>query len=181
MRWLKTNAVAYGIDTARVGVSGGSAGAHLAALLATGAEDPALDGDGGCPLSGDVSVNAVAGFYAPTDLLHWEPSYPSAHAVADLLGTPAYNSDPALAMLASPIDHISSSTPPFFLSQGTADKTVPYEQAVSMTQALHDAGIPATLITVPDAGHAFPELSPQPLYLESSCTFIAFMNKYLSP
>jgi dipeptidyl aminopeptidase/acylaminoacyl peptidase len=85
----------------------------------------------------------------------------------------------AQLVAASPEQHVGLTDPPFLLLQGTADQTVPYSQAVEMLNACHDAGVAATLITLPDAGHGFPIFSPLPEYELSSCTTLAFLKKYL--
>jgi acetyl esterase/lipase len=179
VRWLKSNAAKYSIDPTRVASTGGSAGGHLAALLATGADVPGLDGP--CPLAGDPSVTAAVPFYGAEDLYDWDPSYKSGAVVAEFLGTPAYDSDPSLAKLASPIDHVSAQTPPFLLLHGTVDMTAPYSQSVNMRATLQAAGVPATLVSLPGVGHAFPQFSNQPAYQQSSCTALAFLKKYLRP
>src|SRR5262249_2560614 len=59
--WVKKHAEQYGIDAKRVGLTGASAGGHLASLAAlTGQE-----GDS------DTTVAAVAVFFPPTDFLHY--------------------------------------------------------------------------------------------------------------
>jgi len=126
-------------------------------------------------------VTVAMPFYGPEDLYGWDPNYPSATTVAGFLGTPSFDSNPTLAKLASPIDHITAQTPPFLMLHGTADATVPYPQSVKMRDALQAAGVPATLVTLPGVGHAFPLFSNQPAYEQSSCTALAFLKKYLRP
>ena len=47
VRWLRANAGTYGIEADKIGVTGLSAGGHLAALLATSGGVAELEGDGG--------------------------------------------------------------------------------------------------------------------------------------
>ena len=47
VRFLRSNANEYGIDAERIGAAGGSAGGHLVGLMASGAGNPELQGDGG--------------------------------------------------------------------------------------------------------------------------------------
>ncbi len=49
VRYLRANAVTFGIDPAKIGAVGGSAGGHLVGLMATGWENKELQGDGGYP------------------------------------------------------------------------------------------------------------------------------------
>src|ERR1700677_4162121 len=49
VRWLRANAAQYNVDPARIGLWGGSAGAHLVDLIATTPNLPEFEGDGGWP------------------------------------------------------------------------------------------------------------------------------------
>ena len=64
VRWIRANAKKYGIDPNRIGASGGSAGAHLSAILATSYGDADLEGIGG---NSEVSsqIQAAVGFATP--------------------------------------------------------------------------------------------------------------------
>ena len=66
IRWLKENAPAYGLDTERIVLMGGSAGAHLALLAAYTPNHPAFQP---APEAGDTSVRGVVAFYPPVDFL----------------------------------------------------------------------------------------------------------------
>jgi dipeptidyl aminopeptidase/acylaminoacyl peptidase len=101
--------------------------------------------------------------------------------VAQFLGAPSYNSNPMLAKLASPIEHVTPQSPPYLMLHGTADTVAPYRQSVSMRAALHAAGVPATLVTLPGIGHAFPPISPLPPFRTSTCTMLAFLQQRLRP
>lgn len=63
--WMKEFACCHGIESDRIVLMGGSAGAHLALMVAYTANDPGLP-----PSSrdGDTSVRGVVAFYAPVDL-----------------------------------------------------------------------------------------------------------------
>lgn len=183
VRWLRANAATYGIDPTRVASLGTSAGAHLSAMLGVGDGVAGLD-DGTCPAAlapQSVAVRAAVGFYTPTDFRDasvWMNNADQGAGVMGLLGGPI-GADPALAALASPVTHVSSASAPFFLAHGTADETVPVAQSETFTTALRAAGADATLVTLQDAPHAFPVLSDQlPL---TSCTTLAFLQKYLTP
>ena len=47
VRFLRANAARFHVDPERIGAVGGSAGGHLVGLMATGWQDPALQGSGG--------------------------------------------------------------------------------------------------------------------------------------
>ena len=180
VRWLRAHAAEHGIDPLRVGALGGSAGAHLVAMLGVGANVAGLD-DGTCPAalaSQPVGVDAVVGDYAPMDFrdpVVWANNDSDGTGVFNMLGSTA----PQVAALASPITHVSPSSAPFFLAHGTADTKVPVEQSRTFRAALQGAGGRATIVELPGVGHGFPAISEQ--LPRTSCTTVAFLGKYLTP
>ncbi|HKC74795.1 MAG TPA: alpha/beta hydrolase [Chloroflexota bacterium] len=69
IRWLRANAAAYSIDPDHIGIWGGSAGGHLAALAGVTGDLPELEGTSGS--AGYSSrVQAVVLASAPSDFLH---------------------------------------------------------------------------------------------------------------
>src|SRR6185369_1744487 len=62
---------------------------------------------------------------------------------------------------ASPITHVSKSSPPVLLMHGDSDDTVPYQQSVAMEAALKAAGVPVKLLTIPGGEHG-PNFGPAP-------------------
>lgn len=161
IRWLRAHATEHGLDPDRLGAWGYSAGGHLAALLATGADTfaPAPDDP---HRSLPATVRAVCAQAAPTDLVHWdEQALPSPAVVANapgsmvarLLGaTPAENR--AAAVRASPITYVSRTSAPVFLVHGDRDRAVPPRQSEAFHAALRADGVESTLHVVVGGGHA---------------------------
>ncbi|WP_144511488.1 alpha/beta hydrolase [Bacillus sp. FJAT-22090] len=54
-----------------------------------------------------------------------------------------------------PINSVDTNYPPTLLLHGTKDEDVPYEQSVSMSEALTKAGVENQLITIPNGKHVF--------------------------
>ena len=166
VRFLRGNAERFGIDPNRFGAWGSSAGGHLVALLGTSCGVTELEGDLGDWLDQSSCVQAVCGFYGPTDFL----------ALLDERGDETYRPMPEdqliggpveenveLATLASPIMHVDPTDPPFLIMHGTEDGTVPVEQSIAFDAALRSAGVDSTLITVDGAGHGLPRSERGPV------------------
>lgn len=78
----------YGIDPNRIAIAGSSAGAHLAALVATTNNDPKAEGTIGGNLDQSSAVMACVDYYGPTDLLTMAPEMsPSLQTPADAAKT----------------------------------------------------------------------------------------------
>ena len=128
IRWLRANAATYRIDPAHIGVWGGSAGGHLAALAGLTGDLPELEGHSGSP-GYSSRVQAVAVASAPSDFLRPGGAMTNdADGPVERLfgGTVAERRE--MMRLASPITHVSPGAPPILIAHGTLDETVPLEQ-----------------------------------------------------
>jgi acetyl esterase/lipase len=160
LHWVFANAKKYNFDPERVVLQGGSAGGHLA--LTTGMLTPAAGFDGECRASenywssapgtkGDPRVAAIVNWFGITDVLD-ELHGPNAkgYAVVWLGNQP--NAD-EIAKRVSPINYVTSDTPPIITIHGDKDSLVPYSQAVRLHKALDAAKVPNRLVTVAGADH----------------------------
>lgn len=130
LRWMRSPAgAATGIDPARIGTFGYSAGGHLAALVASVADDPVW----GDP---QTRVRAVVAGGTPSDL----PVFKDGKLVPAFIGA-SYADKPQAYVDASPIAHISAGDPPVFQYHAGLDMLVPVEQATAYRDALTRAGI----------------------------------------
>ncbi len=150
VRWMRANAGKYGIDPDRMGVGGGSAGAHLAALLGTSAAIAELEGKGG-HAEFPSNVNLVVAFNGVFDLA---PFGKQLNPVRNFMGGTPEEMPEAYA-LASPVTHVDKSDPPFLLLHGTQDQVVPHQQSVDFQKRLQSAGVRAELYTAEGAAHGF--------------------------
>jgi acetyl esterase/lipase len=155
IRFIRHNAKQFGIDATRLGGIGGSSGGHLVGLVATlGAQGIANDPD---PINRQpASLQCVVLRAAPTDLKTMiGGSTLGTAAVVTFVGrlpTPLPD-DQAVYRAASPIAHVSASSPPMLLLHGDADDTVPFQQSVAMEAALRAANVAVTLVTVKGGAH----------------------------
>lgn len=162
IRWLRGHAAEYGIDPARVGIWGSSAGGHLAALVGTSGSVEALEGPGNPGVSSTVS--AVVDWYGPSDLpsmqaqgLPCSGDHASATSPEGRMLGCAVAACPETAREASPITWVSADDPPFFIVHGTADCTVPPLQSLTFHDALLAAGVDSTLTMIEGGGHGGPQ------------------------
>ncbi len=182
IRYLRANAEKYGIDPARIGIAGASAGGQLAMLVAMADEKAGLEGAGGWP---NVSsrVKAVSSWYGPTDFTvgATEFEHHTGRALVKLFrGTLAEK--PEDYRRASPITYVSVSSPPLLLVQGDKDEMVPYDQALRMKQRYESVGATVEFISVQNAGHDFKaaaDLPISPSIEEIHQRTIDFFKKYL--
>lgn len=160
VRWLRANADQYHIDTTRMIAFGGSAGAHLAALLATTADVPEFEGTGG-NAGQSSAVNAAICLAGPYDLaLGYQSSVRQRKAEADtvrgllrsLLGG-TLDQVPDAYRRASPITYARSASPPLLLVHGEDDPLVLIEQAEVFARKLQEAGAPVQFLRLPGGTH----------------------------
>lgn len=150
LRFLRAHAAEYRIDPSRIGVWGGSAGGHLAALTALGCRNQALD-----PASAnDTCVRAAVTWYGLYDLKAMPATEANGSTWTELLGCTA-NCAPERLAMASPVSYIDAKDPPFLLIHGEGDRTVPVEQSHLGEAALRRAGVPVTAIYIPGVDHSF--------------------------
>ena len=151
VRWLHANAEKYNVDKNRIGVTGGSAGGHLALLV--GLTGLAIDSRTTLP-DASSRVQAVVNVYGPTEMA-------SLHATSSvswifrlfLGGTP--QQVPDRYQEASPTTYASADDPPVLTIHGDRDRLVPLQQARLLDQKLKAAGAPHTLLVLPGQGHGF--------------------------
>ncbi len=158
IRYVKEHAGEFKIDAARLGLTGASAGGHLATLVAL----TPVDGNAKAkkPLDRhDTSVRAVAVFFPPTDFLDWgNGKMMDLDALAPLLfvGGAQGRSDEEIreaARAVSPFHRVTKTTAPFLLIHGDADKVVPLSHSQKLVEAITKAGGSAELIVKSGGGH----------------------------
>jgi acetyl esterase/lipase len=151
IRLIKTRASEYGIDPAKVGVLGGSAGGHLAAMLATLYDNKLLPA---APYTPDA-IDAASARPAFSLLL-----YPVIDLTDDAVThrgsrTNLTQDNAALYEMLSPQKHVTRDTPPVFLVHGTNDRLVPVKNSLLYYEAAIRAGIPAEMHILDNGPHGF--------------------------
>lgn len=154
LRWMRHHAAQWSGRRHRIALLGGSAGAHLAALVAL---QPGASLPPDAPWAGEAeSVQALilhGGGYE----LREAPGAPSAFSQGQhdnlraLLGRPP---DAAQLSALSPLRWLRADAPPLFLVHGQRDAVVPVAQSRLLHAQALRLGVPAELCVIPDAGHA---------------------------
>ena len=153
IRWLRAHAEEHGIDPARIGVAGSSAGGHLVCLLGTTGGEPELEGALGEHRDVDSRVICVVNQFGPTDFGDIDGANDAAKGmVAKLLGGRPQEV-PEVARAASPLTHVTPDDAPVICIHGTADQLVPYSQSTKLDRACEKAGVECLVLTIPDGGH----------------------------
>lgn len=141
----------FGIDPARIGAFGGSAGGNLAALLGTSGEG-ALDR--GSRVAAVVELSGPVGLGAD-ELAADGASVWLRSIIAAYLGCEPGVDDEACpqAVEASPATHADASDPPLFIGHAE-DEIVPLGQSQRLADRLSGAGVPVEFAIVPGGEHS---------------------------
>ncbi|MFJ6535005.1 alpha/beta hydrolase fold domain-containing protein [Paenarthrobacter sp. NPDC091711] len=168
VRYLRHHADVLGLDPARIGAWGESAGGHLAALL--GLTGHRADLEGGLGVQGHPSsVSAVVDFYGVSSLndmppmtaandfmgpalLAAVPEGVSVHPETMLVGG---SKDPRVLDAASPRSYVTPDAATFLLVHGDSDGLVPLSQSELLAGLLQESGVEHQLVTIEGADHCF--------------------------
>lgn len=156
LRYVVAQAKNYNIDTAKIVVSGESAGGHLALaagmIPASAGFTSICSGGGFAGYENAVpKVAAIINWYGITDLNDMLAG-PNARSYAvQWVGASAERNEVAKSV--SPLTYVRAGLPPILSIQGDADPIVPYSQNVRLRDALTKAGASNELFTIPGGGH----------------------------
>jgi len=139
VRWLRAQAARWQIDPARIAAGGGSAGGHLAACTAL-VPDPE-------PQEVSSIPNALVLFNPVLDTT--EQGY----------GIEKVTSSRKTEI--SPCHHVRTGLPPALVQHGTADATVPYENAGRFARLMGEAGNVCRLVPYEGRAHGFFNQKPE--------------------
>ncbi|HEX9953799.1 MAG TPA: alpha/beta hydrolase [Allosphingosinicella sp.] len=148
MRLIRAGARGFGIDPARLGAIGFSAGGHLAADLAVAHDEvtyqpvDAADGQSARP--------AYLGLIYPVTTLRSRG--PKSGSMEGLLGP---NPPPAQVDARSPVLRVGKGTPPAFLVHSFDDPVVPAENSLDWIAASRAAGVPVEAHLFASGGHGY--------------------------
>ena len=156
IRWVKSHAAEFHVDTSKIALIGESAGGFLVNYQGTH-ETP------------DTKVRAIVDFYGPVDyekLALERQAHPERFNMTSINrhaanggGIHFFGAD-ALddagrekVRAAQPIHAVHRGMPPFLCIHGTKDDQVTFDQSPIMCDAMHKAGAACEVITIEGGGH----------------------------
>jgi len=158
--WIRDKVGTYGGNPDFLVVTGGSAGGHLASMVALTPGDaeyqPGFE-------QADTSVDACVPIYGVYDFtdrhgLHHHKGF--AEILEERIMKGSMEEIPEAYSRASPMDRIGADAPPFFVVHGELDSLVPVEEARQFVAGLRETtDSPIVYAEIPGAQHAF-ELFP---------------------
>ena len=167
IRFIRANATTYNLDPTWIGVTGGSSGGHLTALMGTsggvskhtiGSVTYDLEGSLGTHTGTDSSVQAACDWFGPTDFRTMDScgsqmSHDPVDSPESTLIGGAIQENPDKCALANPVTYVDAGDPPFLIFHGNADPLVPFCQSDLLHKRLTQAGADSTYVQVSKAGH----------------------------
>jgi len=156
LHWIKKNAGEYGVDPNFVLATGGSAGGHLASLIALTQNRPEFQPGFEEADTGIQGCISLYGVYEFSEAFNDETLYP---AKANLLkivcgGTP--DTKPESYKQITPANWISNGTPPFLLVQGDTDALISVNEAKKFFRDLQAENAQnCAILNLPLVEHAF--------------------------
>lgn len=177
VRWLRANAVKYGIDPNRIGATGDSAGGHLALFLGLTGDVKSFDAAEGGNVDQSSHVQGVVDVYGPSDFTKSYDKSVDASEVLPLFLGGDLKTARHRHILASPLYWVTPHAAPALAIHGTKDAYVAHEQAVWLIDRLKGADVEAELLTLEGAGHGFKGDDAR----RAQEAMFAFFDKHLKP
>ena len=186
VRYLRAHADELGIDPNRISVMGGSAGGHLALLVAYTADVSNFAPSQPYPGVSD-KVSSVVDFYGISNLATRKETDPSGKPLKieplDSTTQSIFGSTPQDWKKASPVTYVKRDVPPTLILHGKKDTTVDSDQSQELADTLKKAGATYEIIWLPNAPHSFSfqyavPKSKKPLEKDVGPAVLSFLKKY---
>lgn len=180
VRFVRLNGPRFKIDGARLGITSGSSGGHLALMVG-------MTGDDGIADSQDqverVSsrTQAIVAWFPPTDMINW--GSPNGYRAIETLRPTFFqqifgkitNLEDQLKSI-SPIYQLSKDDPPLLLVHGDKDTTVPVQQSQLLEAKYKEADLAVQLVVHAGGGHSY-----WPGIMDDYTAVWTWFDRYLKP
>ena len=152
--WVKEHGAEYGADPGFIVVTGGSAGGHLAALLALTPNDPQFQPGFE---DADTTVQGCVPYYGVYDIANDMGTKWARDREKRLFRKIVMKTDErAVYEAASPLRAASADAPPIFVIHGRNDTLAPVEEARELVRRLRETSTqPVVYLELPGTQHAF--------------------------
>lgn len=150
IRFIKANAIKYQLDATKIAVWGGSAGGHLAAMMGVTSHLDLFDNPQLGNMDQSSDVQAVVDWFGPINFLLMDEQFGELgvepkFGVTGSAGSPesqyigtCITEVADIVAKSNPETYIHASNPPFFIQHGTADRHIPYLQAIHFSNKLRE-------------------------------------------
>ncbi|MHB1088193.1 MAG: DUF3293 domain-containing protein [Acidimicrobiales bacterium] len=184
LAWIKKNISSYGGDPDRVVVAGGSAGGHLAALLALSADDPTwrpsdIEGVSDWSVRGCVPLYGVLEMTGDEE--HWRGLGRGLRILLEgrVVQQP-YDEHPELYQQMSPHHRINRDAPPFLVIQGSNDTLVDVQVARNFVEKFRRVALSRIYyVELPFTQHAF-DVTASPRTSATTRAVVAFAESVIA-
>lgn len=176
VRWLRANAKQYQVDTNNIAGIGASAGGHLIAMAALTGHNTQFSGEGNnAGVSGELQAIIILG--SGVDQATRAELAPNMYIKNSVVFFGAtYLDNPNIYAVGSPINHITSHTPPILMLDGENDR--PGERYVDFIEKLNKQDIVNQSQVIKGAKHAdWVKDKYRTLYIEA---YDEFLIKHLT-
>jgi acetyl esterase/lipase len=182
--WIKRNIATYGGDPDRVVIAGGSAGGHLASLVALSANDPTWRP---VEMSGvsDWSVRGALSFYGVLEMTgdetHWRGLGRGIRRLLErhVVQLP-FEGNESLYRSLSPYEKVAPDSPPFFVVQGVNDTLVDVNVARAFVAKFRATSFaPIYYVELPFTQHAF-DVTASPRTSSTTRAAVAFAESVVA-
>jgi len=158
VRWVRSRSAELRIDPEKIGIVGGSAGGHLAAMVAATPDVPEYEGDGGCSQY-PSHVNLALFLNGEFDL--WDlVDKGSLLGAMELFFGGSPKDIPQRYDEASPIKRLHKGMPPALFLHGDRDTCVSHAQSVRTHERLLQTGAESEIEIYRGKGHAWFNRAP---------------------
>jgi acetyl esterase/lipase len=160
LRWIRTNAKKYDVDTNKIVVLGFSAGGELAAFLGVTNNNSRFEGRQ-CNLKSSSAVQAIVDLDGTLSFVHPESGEGDdskrTSAATYWFGFPK-KENPKLWEAASPLTYVSKNTPPTLFINSSVERM--HAGRTDFLKVSDENGIYSEVKTFSDAPHSFPLFDP---------------------